>query len=65
MDLGVGVIAARCAKGRIAHMVFKAPVKIGDLITCTATLQKVGTTSMIIIETWKRNLAYHNAYKSF
>ena len=58
MDLAAGVIAKKEAHGRVVtiaidSMVFKCPVKIGDLVRCYAELLKVGTTSMKIkVEAW-------------
>jgi len=46
------------SQGRIATvavqgMVFHRPVHVGDLVSCHADLQKVGTTSMnILVEAW-------------
>ena len=58
MDLAAGVIAKKEAQGRVVtiaidSMVFKHPVKIGDLVRCYARLIQTGTTSMKIgVEAW-------------
>ena len=61
MDMGAGLIAARCAHGRAVTvamdgMQFHKPVKIGDEVTVYGELRKVGRTSLIIaVEAWRRN----------
>ena len=58
MDLAGAVLAVRRAKGRVATvavdaMTFHRPVFIGDLVSCYATIKRVGRTSMTIdIATW-------------
>ena len=60
MDLAGGSIAARRAKGRtvtvaITGMTFHRPVFIGDVVTCYATIIKVGNTSITVkVESWVR-----------
>lgn len=60
MDLAGGSVAARRAKGRtvtvaITGMTFHRPVFIGDVVTCYATIIKVGTTSITVkVESWVR-----------
>jgi len=60
MDLAGGVPAAELARGRVATvavnaMRFHAPVHIGDLLSCYAEVEKVGTTSITVkIEAWAR-----------
>ena len=60
MDLAGGSIAARRAKGRtvtvaITAMTFHRPVFIGDVVTCYATIMKVGNTSITVkVESWVR-----------
>ena len=62
MDVGGAIMAFAHVKGKVVtvaidNMTFKAPVKVGDLITCTATVEKTGNTSITIeVITWKRNL---------
>ncbi len=53
VDLAGSVIPARIAKGRIAtvavnQFVFKQPVKIGDLLSFFAEVERVGTTSVTV-----------------
>ena len=53
MDLAGAVMAQRLAKGRVAtvaidDMVFKAPVAVGSLVSCYATLIRIGKTSLRI-----------------
>src|SRR3546814_20636936 len=58
MDLAGAVLAVRRAKGRVATvavdaMSFHRPVYVGDLVSCYATIKRVGRTSMTIdIATW-------------
>jgi acyl-CoA thioesterase YciA len=67
MDLAGAVLAVRRAKGRVATvavdaMTFHRPVFIGDLVSCYATIKRVGRTSMTIdIATWveRRKDGYH------
>jgi acyl-CoA thioesterase YciA len=60
MDLAGGSVAARRAKGRtvtvaITGMTFHRPVFIGDVVTCYATIIKVGNTSITVkVESWVR-----------
>ncbi len=53
VDLAGSVIPARIAKGRIAtvavnQFVFKQPVKIGDLLSFFAEVERVGNTSVTV-----------------
>jgi acyl-CoA thioesterase YciA len=53
VDLAGSVIPARVAKGRIAtvavnQFVFKQPVKIGDLLSFFAEVERIGTTSVTV-----------------
>jgi acyl-CoA thioesterase YciA len=53
VDLAGSVIPARIAKGRIAtvavnQFVFKQPVKIGDLLSFYAEVERVGNTSVTV-----------------
>ncbi|MBS0357951.1 MAG: acyl-CoA thioesterase [Proteobacteria bacterium] len=58
MDLAAGVISKKRSNGRVVtvaiqSMVFHTPVKVGDLVCCYGTLEKVGRTSMTVsIEVW-------------
>jgi acyl-CoA thioesterase YciA len=53
VDLAGSVIPARIAKGRIAtvavnQFVFKQAVKIGDLLSFFAEVERIGTTSVTV-----------------
>ncbi len=53
VDLAGSVIPARIAKGRIAtvavnQFIFKQPVKIGDLLSFYAEVERVGNTSVTV-----------------
>jgi acyl-CoA thioesterase YciA len=58
MDIAGGVAAIRRARGRVVTvavdaMEFHRPVMIGDLLSCYATIVRIGRTSMTIdIESW-------------
>jgi acyl-CoA thioesterase YciA len=58
MDLGGAILARNVAKSRITTvaidaMEFHQPVNVGDIVSCYASLLKVGRTSMrIAIEAW-------------
>ncbi|MDD3181160.1 MAG: acyl-CoA thioester hydrolase YciA [Opitutaceae bacterium] len=58
MDLGGAVLARSTAYSRVTTvaidaMSFLHPVDVGDIVTCYATLVKIGRTSMKIdIEAW-------------
>ena len=69
MDLGAGIAAKQCSKGRtvtvaINEMVFKRPVHVGDAISCYADIIHVGNTSMKIkVQAWAVPADHHLAYK--
>ena len=51
MDIAGGIVAAERAQGRVAtvavtSMEFHKPVFVGDVVSCFATIVKVGTTSI-------------------
>jgi acyl-CoA thioesterase YciA len=53
VDLAGSAIPARISNGRIAtvavnSMVFKQPVKIGDLVSLYAQVEKIGTSSITV-----------------
>jgi acyl-CoA thioesterase YciA len=58
MDLGGAILARNTASSRITTaaidgMEFLNPVYVGDIVSCHATLLKVGRTSMqIAVEVW-------------
>ena len=60
MDLAGGNVAAQRARGRVATvaitaMTFHLPVFIGDEVSCYATVERVGRSSIAIrVETWVR-----------
>lgn len=54
MDIVAGLAALKHAKGdvvtaRVDEIVFHKPIQIGDIVTCTAQLAYVGTSSMQIM----------------
>jgi acyl-CoA thioesterase YciA len=69
MDLAAGILAKRMALGRVTtvaihSMSFLKPVRIGDLVSCYATLLQQGTTSMTIsVEVWVRPATQNEAYQ--
>jgi acyl-CoA thioesterase YciA len=58
MDIAGGIAARNLAGGRavtiaIESMTFKKPVKVGDVVSCYATLERQGRTSMSFrVEVW-------------
>jgi acyl-CoA thioesterase YciA len=60
MDLAGAVPAVDRAAGRIATvavnaMRFHQPIAVGDLVTCYATIESTGTTSISVkVETWAK-----------
>ncbi|HEX5794540.1 MAG TPA: acyl-CoA thioesterase [Geminicoccaceae bacterium] len=58
MDLAAGIVAAQRAQGRVATaaldgMSFHKPIYVGDLVSCYATVSRVGRTSVTVqVETW-------------
>ena len=60
MDLAGAVVATREARSRIATvaidaMSFKAPVHIGDEVSCYAKVERIGNTSITVhVESWAR-----------
>lgn len=53
VDIAGSVAAARRARGRVATVAvnafqFKKPVFVGDLVSCYASVVKVGTTSITV-----------------
>lgn len=53
MDLAAGIVASQRAQGRVATaaldgMSFHKPVYVGDLVTCYATVVRIGRTSMTV-----------------
>jgi acyl-CoA thioesterase YciA len=62
VDLAGSVIPARIAKGRVAtvavnQFVFKNPVKIGDLLSFYAEVERIGNTSITLkVEVYAQRL---------
>ncbi len=53
VDMAGAVLAARYAQGRMAtvavnQFIFKAPVRVGDLVSFYARMERIGNTSMTI-----------------
>lgn len=69
MDLGGAIFARQVANGRVAtvainSLVFQRPVSVGDVVSCYASLEKVGKTSMTIhIEAWITTEADNQLHK--
>jgi acyl-CoA thioesterase YciA len=64
VDMAGSIVASRKAKGRVVTVAvkeiqFHKPVYVGDLISCYATITKMGTTSItVLVEVYaERNLA--------
>jgi acyl-CoA thioesterase YciA len=63
MDLGGAVLARMTARSRVVTvavegMTFVAPVNVGDIVSCYATLKAVGRTSMKIdVAVWTHHYA--------
>jgi len=54
VDIAGSIVAARKAKGRVVTVAvkefqFHKPVFVGDLISCYATITKLGTTSITVL----------------
>ena len=62
VDLAGSVIPARIAAGRIAtvavnQFIFKQPVKVGDLLSFFAEIERIGTTSITVkVEVYAQRL---------
>ena len=58
MDIAGGITAGVRARGRVATVAvtgftFHKPVQVGDVVCCYADIQRIGTTSMmILVEAW-------------
>ena len=53
MDLAGSVLPARYAQGRMAtvavnEFIFKQPVRVGDILSFYAKMERIGTTSMTV-----------------
>ncbi|MEL7563449.1 MAG: acyl-CoA thioesterase [Dehalobacterium sp.] len=66
MDSAAGAVAYRYAKcsvvtARVDELQFHLPIHVGALVTCTATIAYVGTSSMeVIVTVDTENLKYDN-----
>ncbi len=60
MDIAGGIAARNLSGGRtvtiaVESMTFKKPVKVGDVVSCYAELERQGTTSVTFrVEVWSR-----------
>ena len=58
MDIASSITAGVRARGRVATVAvtgftFHKPVQVGDVVCCYAYIQRIGTTSiMILVEAW-------------
>lgn len=58
MDIASSITAGVRARGRVATVAvtgftFHKPVQVGDVVCCYADIQRIGTTSMmILVEAW-------------
>lgn len=61
MDLAGSIVATQASRSRIATvgieaMSFKAPVHVGDEVSCYAKVERVGNTSItVLVESWARS----------
>lgn len=69
MDLSAGIRGAERARGRVAtvavqSLVFKKPVKIGDVLSIYTRVEKVGRTSVTLnVEAWAERYRTREAIK--
>lgn len=62
LDLAGSVLPARLAQGRLAtvavnEIVFKQPVRVGDLLSFYAEITRIGNTSITVtVEAWAERL---------
>jgi acyl-CoA thioesterase YciA len=69
MDLAAGIVAGRRAQGRVATVAldglsFHLPVRVGDLVSCHASVVRVGRSSMTIkVETYVLRYMTHEEVK--
>ena len=68
VDLAGSVLPARYAQGRMAtvavkEFVFKQPVRVGDILSFFASMQRIGRTSMTVaVEVWAERFATQGRY---
>ena len=71
MDLAGGITAAKRAGGRVvtvsvSAMEFHEPVNVGDVLSCYAEIEKIGTTSIQVrVEAWVEHRLRQKEVKSF
>ena len=69
MDTAAGSLAMKyaksnCVTARMDELDFRLPIFIGSLVTCTATIDYVGTTSMeVFVDVMSENLLSGNGPK--
>lgn len=69
MDLAGSIVAIQKSKSRVATvgieaMSFQKPVLVGDEVSCYASVERIGTTSITVhIETWARRRLSGEALK--
>ena len=54
VDIAGSIVASRKAKGRVVTVAvkeiqFHKPVYVGDLVSCYATITRIGTTSITVL----------------
>lgn len=66
MDIAAGILAKEIAGGRVVtvavdKIIFRKPVKVGNVVCCYGRCTRVGTTSMTIdIEVWVKPVLEHH-----
>jgi acyl-CoA thioesterase YciA len=69
MDVAAGVVGAQRARGRVATVAldglsFHLPVRVGDLVSCYASVTRIGRTSMTVkVETYAHRYRSHEEVK--
>ncbi|KJR39751.1 acyl-CoA thioesterase [Vibrio navarrensis] len=71
LDLAGGILAKEISSGRIvtvsvSDIIFKKPVKVGDVVCCYGECTKIGRTSMSIdLELWVKPIRAHGVEDRF
>jgi acyl-CoA thioesterase YciA len=71
LDLAGGILAKEISSGRIvtvsvSDIIFKKPVKVGDVVCCYGECTKIGRTSMSIdLELWVKPIRDHGVEERF
>jgi len=71
LDLAGGILAKEISSGRIvtvsvSDIIFKKPVKVGDVVCCYGECTKIGRTSMSIdLELWVKPIRDHGVEDRF